>query len=32
MMSLRIAGLRHLHGVSESVARVVAGMIYGGDL
>lgn len=32
MMALRIARLRHLYGVSESVARVMAGMIYGGDL
>lgn len=32
MMTLRIARLRQLYGVSESVARVLAGMIYGGDL
>lgn len=31
-MTLRIARLRQLYGVSESVARVLAGMIYGGDL
>lgn len=32
MMALRIARLRQLYGVSEPVARVLAGMIYGGDL
>jgi hypothetical protein len=30
MMALRIARLRQVYGVSEAVARVLAGMIYGG--
>jgi len=31
MMARRIARLRQLYGVSESVARMLAGMVYGGE-
>jgi hypothetical protein len=30
MMALRIARLQRCYGVSEAVARMLAGMIYGG--
>jgi hypothetical protein len=30
MMAVRVARLRQMYGVSEAVARVMAGLIYGG--